>query len=214
MVHLIRNTVFPSNTYLLTIEGSGSCIIIDPGLNFEEIDNKIRELDLVPGYVLSTHAHFDHAGTAAFFQDKYKSKFCIHQADLKLLKALNFYLKMVKLEMIVKTPKPDIVFSNYMSMDIAGSEIQVFNYPGHTDGSCIFLTKEGLFTGDLLYLNGIGTNPFPGQNDKKLQSSLTDILMRFDENLMIYPGHGRYGQLKEFKLNNPELSKFLSFDFE
>jgi hydroxyacylglutathione hydrolase len=210
MVTRISNSIFPSNTYLINSEHSNTCILIDPGLDQEEIDAKIGELNLVPRYIISTHGHFDHVASAAYFIKKYDAKFYIHEKELRLLKSVNFTLRVMKIERSVETPVPHHFLtgdSTVLALD--HFVIAAYNFAGHTNGSCLLKWENNLFTGDTLYKNGLGLNSFPGEDKKKLKESLKEILGSFDDQLMVYPGHGDSAQLGIIRQKNIELETFV-----
>lgn len=211
MITRIINGIFPSNTYLVSTEHSKECLLIDPGLDREAIDIKIDELNLVPIHIISTHGHFDHVASANYFARKYDAKFHIHKDELKLLKSINFVLKMMKIDRTVETPVPHNVITGYSTvLTLNAFNIVTFNFPGHTSGSCLLQWENNLFTGDTLYKNGLGLNSFPGEDKKKLKHSLGEILKIFDDKLMVYPGHGDSAFLGAIKQKNTELEIFVN----
>ena len=60
MVKTVLND-FTENTYIVS-EGN-DCYIIDPGTNFEGIQEVIKEHNFHVLAVLLTHGHFDHTGS-------------------------------------------------------------------------------------------------------------------------------------------------------
>lgn len=210
-VHTIRNKRFSSNTYLVTQSTSTDCVVIDPGTDSNRITDKITELGLTPRYILATHGHFDHVSAAADLKSRFGAQFCIHEADLRTMQSINFYLKMMRIDMRVEVPAADILIKGTRArLELGMFTAEAFLYPGHTAGSCLFQFGNALFTGDTLYVNGIGVNPFPGQNKNLLRASLADILGKFPEDLQVYPGHGEAANLAYIKSQNQELNNFIS----
>ena len=101
MIHKIKNRFFSSNTYLFGNNTGNNCIIIDPGLDEEAIDEKIVSEKLIPLAILSTHGHFDHTGSVAYFKKKYHIPYYIHVADLKISQSVNFFMMNVSLIFII-----------------------------------------------------------------------------------------------------------------
>jgi len=79
--------------------------------------------------------------------------------------------------------------------------MQAISTPGHTPGSMSYLLYDPdnvpwiVFTGDTLFAGDIGRVDLPGLDIMKemaglLYSSLFDKLMKMDDGVLVYPGHG------------------------
>jgi len=179
------------------------------------IDTLIEEKKLFPTDVIATHGHFDHVGSVAFFQKKYGARFHMHQLDVKPLKSVNFYLKIVKIEGRIEVPVPGTLWtSDNEDFQSGHFHFEVYNFPGHTNGSCVIKTGNSLFTGDTLYAKGVGINHFPGYDNNKLRSSVNRIFEMFDKDMMVYPGHGGFDSLGNIESGNVELKEFLGVNSE
>lgn len=210
MVTLVKNTLFPSNTYIIQEENSEECILIDPGLDHLAIEKKMQELKVVPTHILATHGHFDHVGGVSYFQKNYNARFYLHEKDLKLLRTINFYLKMMKINMKVEVPQPDhILVDSKETIVWKNTQLESYHLPGHSSGSCVFHLGNFLFSGDTLYANGIGFNPFPGQDKAVLRRSIEAIFNLFQDQVMVYPGHGKNATLGNIKNGNSALQQYL-----
>jgi hydroxyacylglutathione hydrolase len=212
MVFQIRNRFFPSNTYLLKSDDSNNCVIIDPGLDSETIHKCILNNCLNPVGILCTHGHFDHIASVSYFKKEFGDiPYYLHERDLKISKSANFYLKLVKLKYWIDYVVPDYVFQkDKEEIEINGFKFSVFLFPGHSDGSCIIKYNEFLFSGDILYKNGLGFNSFPGENINVLKDSIKKILLYFDKKYFVYPGHGESDYLGNISANNLELNNFIN----
>ena len=211
LVHTIRNGIFPSNTYVLSSEDSDECLVVDPGLDAEKIESFLRDYDLCPTHIIATHGHFDHVGSANLLQQEYGAQFYIHEDDVRYLKSINFFLKVMKIDLRVSEPIPDNKLTGFHNKLLLGLfEIDLFNYPGHTNGSCLIRWQNNIFTGDTLYINGLGLNSFPGEDKQKLKSSLKLITEMFEDDLMVYPGHGTCDLMGRIKSQNQDLNEFIS----
>ena len=207
----IRNEVFPSNTYFLKSKNNNSCIIIDPGLDISLIDKKIAELSLIPVAIISTHGHFDHIGGVSFFKNKFKIPFYLHEADLKLSRSVNFYLKVAHIALQIETPKPDYIFKMQTEhINIEDFNLTIHHFPGHSPGSCVIKYVNYLFSGDIIYKKGLGFNNFPGENKLLLKESILEMFRLFIADSLVLPGHGEAEYLEKIKHNNQDLINFLS----
>jgi glyoxylase-like metal-dependent hydrolase (beta-lactamase superfamily II) len=212
MIFQIRNRIFPSNTYLLKKDYSNNCIIIDPGLDSESIHKCILINDLVPIGIVCTHGHFDHIASVAYLKKKFGNiPYYLHKADFKIAKSANFYLKLAKIEYWIEYVEPDFIFDEKIEeIEIGGFNFSVFNFPGHSDGSCILKYYDILFTGDIMYKSGLGFNNFPGEKIDMLKESIKKVISSFDKDCLVYPGHGDSAYLVEITTKNLELVNFIN----
>lgn len=205
----VQNRYFSSNTYLL-LDADKNCIIIDPGLDIERILAAISMEKLNPVAILATHGHFDHIGAAAPIKKQFGIPFYLHRLDLKLLKSANFYIKFIRLQKTIEVIQPDeFLESNPTDIKVAGFHLKSYNFPGHTNGSVVFKFNNFLFTGDLIFRNGLGFNGFPGENKGLLRQSIIQFKETFSESHLVLPGHRIQATLGEILRNNLELKIFL-----
>ncbi|HET6454188.1 MAG TPA: MBL fold metallo-hydrolase, partial [Armatimonadota bacterium] len=70
----------------------------------------------------------------------------------------------------------------------------------------ICLLGEGvLFSGDTLFMDGVGRTDFPGGSQKQLLDSIRDKLLVLPDDTIIYPGHGPETTIGREKIENPWL---------
>ncbi|MBL0234359.1 MAG: MBL fold metallo-hydrolase [Chitinophagaceae bacterium] len=207
----INNKSFPSNTYLLVGKKKDHCVIIDPGLDPDIIDEKIFSENLLPIGIVCTHGHFDHVGSVSFFQKKYSNiPFYLHEGDVKISQSVNFFLKLARVDKWIDTALPDkILKGRLQGVELGEFLLTAHHFPGHTDGSCIIEWEENLFTGDMVYKKGLGVNSFPGEKQNELKKSIERLLSSFPDSTMIFPGHGDAVTLCELKTNNTELMNYI-----
>jgi len=199
---------FLSNAYICGI-GNNRCILIDGGLDPQAIDSVIQELSLTLTAMFCTHGHFDHAGSAAYFQKKFGCAVYLHGADHKLLKASNFLLMAFKLASRIEQPSQITTVVSGQSIDVAGYALTFHGAPGHTPGSCLIELGSALFTGDTIYTNGVGLSHLPGEQPETLKKSILALWPLLSANRWIYPGHGSCASGAEVRATNITLLEFL-----
>ncbi len=176
-----------SNTYLVGNEQE--FVIIDPSVDIRNILYIIRKKfskSKLLGIIL-THGHYDHFVSIADVQKNFNVPVYINKEDLPKLTNLNlscgFFFGITNL------PKIENILMLPQELKLGNLEFKVINTPGHTSGSICLKIENALFTGDTLFNDGVGRTDLPTGNVSKLNESLK-LLMKLDDSLNIYPGHG------------------------
>src|SRR5579859_4752951 len=76
--------MFEENCYLYACTHTREAVIIDPGDEAERILETIRELQLIPKYIINTHGHIDHICAIDAVSEVYPVPLAIHAADVPL----------------------------------------------------------------------------------------------------------------------------------
>ncbi len=171
------------------------------------IDAALKGLNLEPRHIFCTHGHFDHAGSAAFFQEKYGATCHLHRADLKTLRGSNFLMMAFKIPLTMKQPRVDE--AEGLAMILGEQELRVLATPGHTPGSCILHYGQALFTGDTLYSYGVGLSRLPGEDSEMLKATLLALWNQLPGTALVLPGHGDCATFESIRRNNVPLLDFL-----
>ena len=126
--------------------------------------------------ILLTHNHFDHVGAVSDLKNKYN----VDIYDGNNLEEKKYSLGKFKFD-VLKTP-------------------------GHTSDSITFYfeNEKIMFTGDFLFKNNIGRTDLPTGDYTVILKSLEKI-KKYDDKIVIFPGHGDSTTLGYEKLNNPYL---------
>lgn len=206
----ITSGIFSSNAYFCEADVPGGCILIDPGLDGPAIDTAMTKCGLRPYQVFCTHGHFDHAGSASYFQEKYGCQIFMHQADTRILKASNFLLMAFKIPQKITIPEITLIKNN-IDIDVNGQILTFLPSPGHTPGSCVLQFGRAWFTGDTIYSQGVGLSQLPGEDPISLKQSILGLWDRLTQDITIYPGHGSPASGILIRKKNRALLNFLEF---
>jgi glyoxylase-like metal-dependent hydrolase (beta-lactamase superfamily II) len=113
------------------------------------------------------------------------------------------YFSMLGLE---SSPPADIQVLGGDVITIGEEKLQVIHTPGHTPGGICLYNAPDLFTGDTLFVGGLGRSDFPGGSDRELIASITTKLLILPADTVVWPGHGYGGNrstIGEEKRTNP-----------
>ena len=192
---------FQVNCYIVYDSILKKAIIIDPGEEVQKVINRIEELNLKPELLINTHGHFDHIFSDDIIREKYHIPLAIFKDDTEMLldENLNFSNYMDK-SVIIK--QADIIFDKDEIKETSFCKYRVIHTPGHSKGSICILINNILFSGDTVFKDSIGRTDLIGGNYNELIQSL-DKIKKLPEDIIVYPGHGPFTNLKDEMNNNP-----------
>ncbi len=183
--------LYDSNIYLLTGERNA---LIDTGtgqassLVIGEIRRILdgRHLD----YVILTHCHYDHVGGLEAILAETGAKAMAGRADADVISNADSRYTLDTMFGGRLNPVPVDPLDDGDVIDLGDRRLRVISTPGHTAGGiCLYdESSRDLFSGDTVFLEGIGRTDFPGGSFQDLASSVRAI-----SNIDIrglYPGHG------------------------
>lgn len=184
---------FQTNCYVVRAdEAAVDCLVIDAGLDAEELVEFIENHQLNPVAAILTHGHADHiVGTEALRRQYPQIRVYIHKLDAAMLADPRANLS-VLVGMTFRATPADVLLEDNDAVDLAGIRLKVLHTPGHTPGGiCLYAEAEGLvFAGDTLFADGIGRTDFPGGDGDLLIASIRTRLFVLPEATAVYPGHG------------------------
>lgn len=179
------------NTYL--IDGPVR-VLIDPGheAHFNHVVKSLDALELGIGdidLVICTHGHPDHLEGAKWFKNE-RAQVTLHEVEWQFLS------DMAGRRWGAMVAPPDGIIPGFLlkegPFNLEGLELEIFHTPGHSPGSiCIYWPeKKVLFTGDLIFAEGLGRVDLPGGDSNLIKDSI--LHMKTLDTRWIMPGHGEY----------------------
>lgn len=196
-----HTTELETDTYLV-ING-GEAFVVDPGDGADMLTAAAEAEGAKIGWVLLTHAHFDHIGAAAELQ-RGGALIVMHRDDVPLVgsfKNLAFYAGK-KVEHFT----PDVTVSGGETLDVAGIAVKVMHTPGHTAGGVCYIAEDCIFSGDTLFELSYGRTDFPTGSFKELKNSIVNKLFALKGDYKVFPGHGAPTTLQFEREHNPVLT--------
>lgn len=178
-----------TNCYLVASEGEG--VIIDPGEEGDFLSEEILRHKLSLKFILLTHGHFDHVLGILPLKLNFNCPIVLSNKDLFLYQKAASSSKYWVGEGADPLPSPDKFYQKGEGFNIANTALDVLETPGHTPGSVVLYNKSEkiIFTGDLLFKDGVGRTDFSYSSKSKLNSSLSFVKKKF-RGFLAYSGHG------------------------
>ncbi len=190
---IIKASVGPmdNNAYLVTCAATGQSVLIDAandaGMLVQLIDENAPQLSLI----VTTHQHPDHWQALADVVGGFESPTAAHEVDASALPI-----------------HPDQILHGGDSVSVGNLTFAVSHLRGHTPGSiALALTLDGrthLFSGDSLFPGGPGKTNAPEEFTQLMDDLEQRIFDQYDDNTVVYPGHGKDTTLGAERPHLPE----------
>ena len=191
-IKVINNYYTDENAYLVYDEDTLSGIVIDPGSDADKILGACSEENVIIKYIFLTHCHYDHIlglpklrekTGALLVSSKYTS---INIGDPDINHSVS------GLGYAISERSSDILLKDNEEFTLDSLKIKCILTPGHTNGgACYLVNGSVLFSGDTLFLRSIGRSDLPTGNADELVSSIKNKLYTLDDDIKVYPGHGK-----------------------
>ena len=198
--------------YVIWCQETKEALAIDPAGNEEQLADKIKEDRLTLKYIVNTHGHGDHTSGNRRLKEITGAKIVMHEADDKLFRSPEAIEKYKKMG-LEASPPADMTVDHGDTITIGNVELQVIHTPGHSPGGICLLCDGNLFSGDTLFVGGIGRTDLPGSDHRQFIQSLKERLLTLPDNTIVWPGH-HYGPqpsstMGTEKIANPWLRQML-----
>lgn len=172
--------------YFIGDAGSRSVAVVDPAWDAPTILKEAERLDVRISHILCTHSHFDHVNRVSALLET-------HDIPVHML-------------------RPEIEFSDFKCENLVASspgetlklgehvEITMMHTPGHTPGSTSYRVRDGIVTGDTMFVNGCGRCDLVGGDPSLMHATLHALCDKLPGDTVMYPGHN-YGDTPTARLD-------------
>lgn len=180
---------FIKNQCYLAYSGNAG-VLIDPAWDYTLINRFLQEHAITLNGILLTHAHKDHTHLA--------QAFALHHAAPVFMSAaeIDYYA--------FHCPHLQSV-SHLQPITALPFNIIPILTPGHTPGSTCYLIGDHVFTGDTVFIEGVGACNFEGGDADKMYGSVQLLKSYLPGYTKCWPGHSygtAPGQTLDYLLKN------------
>jgi len=177
--------------YVVGCEETHKGLIIDPGGSENSILDLCAREGLQIEYIVNTHFHPDHVCGNAIIKKATGASIIMHEEDALFMArpdTENFFSMLG----LPPSPSPDLTVKDGDRVTVGTVSLEVIHTPGHTPGGMCLYSPPYLFTGDTLFVGGIGRTDFPGGNHPQMMQAIRSRLLNLPHETVVFPGHG-YG---------------------
>ena len=180
--------------YIISCEKTKKAAIIDPGGDEDKILAACKQDNLEVVYIIATHGHPDHVCGNGPIQKETGAKIIMHKDDAEFFDTdkVKEYFSMLGL---AESPPADILVEDGDTITLGEETLTVIHTPGHTPGGMCLYNAPDCFTGDTLFVGGVGRTDFPGGSMQELSRAIRNKLLVLPGETIVWPGHG-YGGSK------------------
>jgi hydroxyacylglutathione hydrolase len=201
---------FFKNGFVIGCEQTREAVLIDPGDEVPSLLSFAVQNQLAIRYILLTHAHVDHVTGVAAAKRALHVPVYLHRDDLFLYERAVQTGALFGLNVEPQPPIDEFYTPNQV-IPFGTYEVRPHHTPGHCPGGvCLQVGKKGevgkeLFVGDTLFAGAIGRTDLPGADHATLIASIRNVLLAFDDDAIVHPGHGPDTTIGQERRTNPFL---------
>jgi glyoxylase-like metal-dependent hydrolase (beta-lactamase superfamily II) len=176
--------------YIVACKNTNEALVIDPAAEEDRIFKEAVSRGYTIKYIVNTHSHIDHVMGNRRMKELTNAEIVIHEKESSALVQQSPYM----MQMFHAEPSPpaDITVRDGDIITVGKISLKVFNTPGHSPGSICLYNKGMVFTGDTLFVGGVGRTDLGGGSLQQLVSSIRDKLFVLPDDTIVAPGHN-YG---------------------
>lgn len=152
-------------------------VLVDPAWDFYTIKGYMEKHNIQLVAVFLTHHHMDHVDLAESFA---------------LLYDVPVYMSQTEIDHYGFTCANLLALSDRMPVTCGPVTVLPIETPGHTAGGCSYLIDDSMFTGDTVFIEGVGLTTSPGGNAHELYDSIRLLQTYLSRGAKVWPGHS-YG---------------------
>lgn len=197
--------------YLVACEKTKKAMLIDPGGDEDELLAMIKNEGVDLQYIVNTHGHPDHVCANGPIKKATGAPIVMHEADAAFFgkpEIANYF----SILGLAPSPPPDKLVRDGDKVKLGDLSFEVIHTPGHTPGGICLYSAPHLFTGDTLFVGGVGRTDFPGGDLHIFIQSIRERLLSLPDETVVWPGHG-YGGARSTIGDEKRSNPFITGDF-
>ncbi|MFZ5585213.1 MAG: MBL fold metallo-hydrolase [Thermodesulfobacteriota bacterium] len=175
--------------YLVACEQTQEAVVIDPAGEEERILREARQRGYKIVKIVNTHGHPDHTCGNKRMKELTGAPIVVHAEDAGPMTSPHAAQFAAMLGCAPTPPADETV--NDGDEIAAGQEVRlkVIHTPGHTPGCICLYTPGHVFTGDTLFVGGVGRTDLPGGSWSQMSDSIRQRILSLPDDTVVWPGH-------------------------
>ncbi len=203
-------TCNPFSTTCYVVHDGQEAVIVDASpaspAEVEKVVSYIAAHGLRVVRALLTHAHIDHIFGCEALSRRFNVTWELHPADMPLYQQAPQQASMFGVP-FAGAPQIDANLDEFEEIEVLGATWSVRHTPGHSPGSVTFVDEANGFAlvGDVLFNGSVGRTDLWEGSFAILRESIERELMRLNDDVVVYCGHGPHTTIGHERATNPFL---------
>ncbi len=174
--------------YLVWCPRTKEGLLIDPAGDEDRVVSSVKQKQLHLKYIVNTHGHADHTCGNAKVKALTGAKIIIHELDNQMLQSRRGE-EMARQLGTTPSPPADITVRDGDEIVVGDVSLEVIHTPGHSPGGICLLGDGNLFSGDTLFVGGIGRTDLPGGSMSQFMQAIKERIVTLPGETTVWPGH-------------------------
>jgi len=155
--------------YLVWCQRTREGLLIDPAGDEDRVVSTVNQRQVHLKYIVNTHGHVDHTCGNERVKALTGAKIIIHE--------------------LTPSPPADITVTDGDEIVAGDVSLEVIHTPGHSPGGICLLGGGNLFSGDTLFVGGIGRTDLPGGSMSQFMQAIRERILTLPGETIVWPGH-------------------------